>query len=206
MSPAASCDHLTCSVRLEIEARPGRLVRDKTRGRNRKEEVFGTQLNSLVVNVIWRLSVTLSHCVTALKFGVWAPVCVINTCDANVCWRYGIHLHALSLADVGVPVGPSVAACRCTSCLHTVSATLIVLFSQRAQEAWNPGLGNWRGHPVSMIRANLFSLGGLRLPGHRWGQTVRSSLMPTQNARTGWERERECGPGTERVPPLCRSL
>lgn len=161
-------------------------------GQKQEGRSFWTQLNSPVVNVIWRQSVTLSHCVTAVKFGVWASVST-RVRQTYVEGMEFICMPCHLCADVGVPVGPSVAACRCTSCVHAVSATHIVLFFPESPGARKPGLGNWRGHPVSIIRANLFSLGGLRLPGHRWGQTVRSSLMLTENARTGWERDVDQG-------------
>lgn len=125
---------------------------------------------------------------------VWSLSVCINTREANVCWRYGIHLHALSplcrcrgpCRPVSRSMSPHILCTRCQR--HTYW-----LVFPESPGARKPGLGNWRGHPVSIIRANLFSLGGLRLPGHRWGQTVRSSLMPTENARTGWERDVDQG-------------
>lgn len=107
-------------------------------GQKQEERSFWTQLNSPVVNVIWRLSVTLSRCVTAVKFGVWASV----STRARQTYVEGMEFLCTPChlcADVGVPVGPSVAACRRTSCVHAVSATHIDLFSQRAQELESRG-------------------------------------------------------------------
>lgn len=134
--------------------------------------------------MISQLSFTLPHCVSMIS-------------SLNVLKSHYQHVpseHMLKVYNSPTCLVASVqmlGPCRPRHSQHIVAHPVytrcnlphIVLFSQRARKlgSWGSGVGEviQRGLP----RANLFSLRGFRLPRTRWGQTVRSSLMATENAK-----------------------